>query len=77
MNSLDILFWLVAACVLVGLAEHATTRGWLVLGVVLGLGLLNKTSVLWLGAGVAAWLLLTDLRAQLKTRGRGSPAPRP
>ncbi len=69
MNSIDILFWLVAGYVLVGLAEHATTRRWVVLGLVLGLGLLNKTSVLWLGAGVAACLLLTNLRAQLKSRG--------
>jgi 4-amino-4-deoxy-L-arabinose transferase-like glycosyltransferase len=69
MNSLDILFWLVAARVLVGLAEQPTTRRWLVLGLVLGLGLLNKTSVLWLGAGIAAALLLTDLRSQLRTRG--------
>jgi hypothetical protein len=64
-NSLDILFWLVAAYVLVGLAEHAATRRW----VLLGLGLLNKTSVLWLGAGTAACLLLTDLRSHLRTRG--------
>jgi hypothetical protein len=69
MNSLDILFWLVAAYVLVGLGERATTRRWVVLGLVLGLGLLNKTSVLWLGAGIAASLLLTDLRSQLRTRG--------
>jgi hypothetical protein len=69
MNSLDILFWLVAGHVLVGLVEHATTRRWLVLGLVLGLGLLNKTSALWLGAGIAAALLLTDLRSQLRTRG--------
>jgi hypothetical protein len=69
MNSLDILFWLVAGYLLVELAEHATTRRWLVLGLVLGLGLLNKTSVLWLGAGLAAGLLLTDLRAQLRARG--------
>ena len=69
MNSLDILFWLVAAYLLVGLVEEPTTRRWLLLGLVLGLGLLNKTSVLWLGAGIAAALLLTDLRPQLKTRG--------
>jgi hypothetical protein len=69
MNSLDILFWLVAAYVLVGLVEQPTTRRWLLLGLVLGLGLLNKTSVLWLGAGIAAALLLTDLRSQLRTRG--------
>jgi hypothetical protein len=69
MNSLDILFWLVAAYVLVGLVEQPTTRRWVTLGLVLGLGLLNKTSVLWLGAGIAAALLLTDLRSQVRTRG--------
>jgi hypothetical protein len=69
MNSLDILFWLLAGYLVVDLAEHATPRRWAVLGLVLGLGLLNKTSVLWLGAGVAACLLLTDLRAHLRTRG--------
>jgi hypothetical protein len=69
MNSLDILFWLAAAYLLVGLAEQPTTRRWLVLGLVLGLGLLNKTSVLWLGAGIAACLAFTDLRSQLRSRG--------
>jgi 4-amino-4-deoxy-L-arabinose transferase-like glycosyltransferase len=69
MNSLDILLWLVAGYVLVGLAEHPTTGRWLVLGLVLGLGLLNKTSVLWLGAGLAAVLVLTGFRSQLRTRG--------
>jgi hypothetical protein len=69
MNSLDILCWLVAAAVLVCIAEHATTTRWLLLGLVLGLGLLNKTSVLWLGAGIAASVLVTSLRTHLKTRG--------
>jgi hypothetical protein len=69
MNSLDIFFWLLAAYVLTLIAERATSRRWALLGVVLGLGLLNKTSVLWLGAGIAAGLLLTGLSAHLKTRG--------
>ena len=69
MNGLDIFFWLVAAYSLVEVAERPTTGRWIVLGLVLGLGLLNKTSVLWLGAGVAASVLLTDLRPQLRTRG--------
>jgi len=39
MNSLDILFWLVAAYVLAGLVEHATTRNpTVVLAALLGLG---------------------------------------
>jgi hypothetical protein len=81
MNSLDILVWTLAAYILVLLAERPTPpsegsdrfpggkpRAWIVLGVVLGLGLLNKTSVLWLGAGVAVGLVTTGLRSQLKTR---------
>jgi 4-amino-4-deoxy-L-arabinose transferase-like glycosyltransferase len=42
---------------------------WLALGIVLGLGLLNKISVLWLGAGLAAGLLLTPARRTLKMPG--------
>src|SRR5678815_2369037 len=52
MNSLDILFWVLAAYILVLLNEHASPKRWVLLGLVLGLGLLNKTSVLWLGAGI-------------------------
>jgi hypothetical protein len=69
MNSLDILFWLLAAYVLVLLAELATPGRWVLLGVVSGLGLLNKTSVLWLAAGIGAAVLLTRLRVHLKARG--------
>jgi 4-amino-4-deoxy-L-arabinose transferase-like glycosyltransferase len=70
MNSLDIMFWLLAVHALLGAAGRGGLRAWLWLGLVLGLGLLNKTSVLWLGAGVAAAILLTrQLRHQLKTPG--------
>jgi hypothetical protein len=68
MNSLDILIWTLAAYVLVALADRPTPQAWIVLGIVLGLGLLNKTSVLWLGAGVAVGLVTTGLRSQLKSR---------
>ncbi|MGV8039186.1 MAG: glycosyltransferase family 39 protein [Thermoanaerobaculaceae bacterium] len=69
MNSLDILLWLLALHALVGVIERRTTRAWLWLGVVLGLGLLNKTSVLWLGAGIGAAIVLTDLRRELARPG--------
>lgn len=72
MNAFDFIFWLVAAHLLARLASSgagAPTRLWTVLGVVLGLGLLNKVSVLALGAGLAAALVLTPLRSHLATRG--------
>lgn len=70
MNSLDILFWLLAVYVLLGVSARGGLRAWLTLGFVLGLGLLNKTSVLWLGAGVcAATILVAPLRRQLRTPG--------
>jgi 4-amino-4-deoxy-L-arabinose transferase-like glycosyltransferase len=72
MNAFDFLFWLAAAHLLVRLVRAEPgerTRLWATLGVVLGLGLLNKVSVLALGAGVGAALVLTPLRSQLATRG--------
>ena len=57
MNSFDLL------------AERDTKRDWLLLGLVLGLGLLNKISVLWLGAGLLTGLLLTRHRRLLATPG--------
>lgn len=70
MNSLDILFWLAAVHLLLAVAERGGTGRWLALGATLGFGLLDKTSVLWLGAGVAAAILLSGrLRRQLRTPG--------
>src|SRR5262249_57817226 len=45
------------------------TRLWIALGVVLGIGLENKVSVLWLGAGLFLGLVLTRERRWLKTPG--------
>jgi hypothetical protein len=70
MNSLDIMFWLLAVHALLGAAERGGLRSWLLLGLVLGLGLLNKTSVLWLGAGVGAAIVFSgQLRRQLAAPG--------
>ena len=38
------------------------------LGVVIGLGVLNKTSMFWLSAGVLAGTIFTPLRKDLKTK---------
>jgi 4-amino-4-deoxy-L-arabinose transferase-like glycosyltransferase len=41
---------------------------WVLLGVVLGIGLLNKIDVLWLGAGLAAGIVVGPYRRLLRTR---------
>jgi hypothetical protein len=69
MNAFDIFFWALAAFLLIRLVQQETTSRWCALGVVLGLGLLNKISVLWLGAGLLVGLMLTPLRRSLKRPG--------
>lgn len=68
MNALDLLVWATAGLLLARLVERSTPRDWIALGLVLGFGLLNKTGVLWLGGGIFVALVLTPLRAALRTR---------
>jgi hypothetical protein len=69
MNAFDIFFWTLAAWVVLRLVQEETTGRWCVLGVVLGLGLLNKISVLWLGAGLFVGLVATPQRRSLLEPG--------
>ena len=66
MNAIDVLLWAVASLLaLRGL--RGDRRAWLRFGVVAGVGLLNKLSVLFLGAGLAVGLVLAR-RDVLKDR---------
>ncbi len=67
MNSLDILFWVIAAYLMVLLIQENKSRHWLLIGLLLGIGLLNKISVIWLIAGFGLSVLLTKKREDLKT----------
>lgn len=69
MNAFDILLWTGAAALLVRILNDDARHLWPWLGLVIGLGLMNKISVLWLGTGFAAGLLLTGHRRLLATRG--------
>lgn len=72
MNAFDLVFWLGAILIVAHMCRSdATARAklWPLLGLVLGLGLLNKLSVGALGAGIAAATILTPLRVDLRTRG--------
>jgi hypothetical protein len=68
MNAFDLIVWPAAALIVVRLAQSPSPRLWLGLGIVLGLGLQNKISVIWLIGGLGAGLLLTGHRSWLRTR---------
>ena len=68
MNAFDAVFWPLAAYVLIRLLKTEDPRYWIILGCVLGLGLLNKVAVMWLGFGIACGLVFTSNRRWLKTR---------
>ncbi|MCU0414148.1 MAG: glycosyltransferase family 39 protein, partial [Ignavibacteriaceae bacterium] len=68
MNVFDFLFWISSAYVFLRIVQTGNTRLWLLLGVVIGFGLLNKTSMLWLGAGIFAGTVFTPLRKDFKTK---------
>ncbi|MBN1939061.1 MAG: glycosyltransferase family 39 protein [Candidatus Aminicenantes bacterium] len=68
MNFLDHLFWLACFLLLIRIIKRNQPRLWVFFGLLAGLGLQNKTSVLFLLFGVAvAVLLLPELRALLRT----------
>lgn len=68
MNAFDILIWTTAAYIIVRIIQDENAKKWwLMLGVLLGVGLLNKVGVLFFGAGIFAGLVLTSERKWLRT----------
>jgi hypothetical protein len=67
MNAFADLLWAAAAFILALIVIESRPHRWILLGVVMGLGLLNKVDFLWFGAGLAAGLVLTEMRRHLKT----------
>ncbi len=66
MNVFDLFFWIAAVCVLARIVNTGDARLWLLFGVVCGLGLQNKLSVLFLGAALVPAMLLTPLRVHFR-----------
>ncbi len=67
MNAFDLVFWALATLLALRAFARGGARAWLALGVALGLGLLGKWSVAWLGAGLAVALVASPARRQLLT----------
>lgn len=67
MNVFDLLFVALASYFLARLINSENPRWWLAIGVTLGLGLLDKIGVLWVGLGIFAGTVLTRERRWLRT----------
>ncbi len=67
MNSLDLAFWAGGALLVARLSRLDRPRLWLPLGLLIGLGLLNKLSMLFFAAGLGVATLVTPLRRHLRT----------
>lgn len=67
MNAFEPLFWMGAAYVLVRIVQTGDGRRWVVLGLLIGAGLMNKHSTAFFAAALAVGVMLTPLRAHLRT----------
>ncbi len=68
MNIFDHFFWVLSAYLVVKIIQENKSSNWILLGVTLGLGMLNKIGMIWFGAGFAAGLLISPYRTHLKTK---------
>jgi hypothetical protein len=66
MNPFEPLFWMGCACVLIRMIRTENPRLWLWFGLLAGIGLENKHSMLIFGFGLVAGLLLTAERRLLR-----------
>ena len=67
MNSLDLLGWILSYYLVIRLINEGDKKLWIILGIVLGLSLLNKISTLFLGTGLFVAIVASPLRKWLKT----------
>ena len=66
-NAFDLVAWAAGQWVVLCWLQDRRPVQWILLGGILGLGLLNKYTVLFLGVGLAAGVLMTPQRSVLKS----------
>ena len=69
MNALALLFWVLAALLLLHTLERPALGRWALVGLLGGVALLNKPSALWYGGSLFIGLLVTRYRPLLRTPG--------
>jgi len=68
MNSFDVLLWAICFYIVIKIIKTENLKLWLLFGFMVGLGLQNKLSVLFLCFGLAIGMLLTPHRKYLLNR---------
>jgi len=68
MNAFDVTVWAAGFVVVARILRSGNERGWIAFGLVAGIGLENKISVLFLGFGLALGLVIAGPRAMLGRR---------
>jgi hypothetical protein len=68
-NAFDVVVWAAALLLVLRLLDAPSARDWGLLGVVLGVGLLNRHGLVFLVVGLVVGLGLTPARRLLATRG--------
>lgn len=66
-NAFDILFWTLAASILVVILKGGRSKLWLTFGLVTGIALQNKYSIAFFVGGLGIGVLLTSARSQLRS----------
>jgi len=75
MNAFDLLFWTLGAYVILGILKNDAPRGWLLFGLIAGLGLQNKLSMGFFGMGLFVALVLTRNRKYIVSKVDGKLRP--
>jgi hypothetical protein len=75
MNAFDLFFWTLGAYVILGILKNDAPKGWLLFGLIAGLGLQNKLSMGFFGLGLCVALVLTSNRKYIVSKVDGKFRP--
>jgi 4-amino-4-deoxy-L-arabinose transferase-like glycosyltransferase len=68
MNAFEPVFWMACAAIVLRILNGGDRRLWVWFGVVAGVGLLNKHSMLFFGSGIVVGMLLTPARREFASK---------
>ena len=66
MNAFEPVFWMACAAIVLRILNGGNSKLWLLFGLVAGVGILNKHSMLFFGSGIAFGLLATSARKHFR-----------